>query len=322
MAFGFAEKEIGRRRELIEPCLLFMRRIIQKRKYAYLFSGLLLGASIAMVAMWGLNFGIDFKGGTLMEVQFSQDPAPQTQEVQTALSDLSLQSLTLQPTENRGMFIRYLASDENANDQVLAKLQGLDPAMVQLRTDFIGGSVSEQIKKNAFMGIVLSILGIAIYIAWAFRRVSGVVTSWDYGWGAVIALAHDIIIVIGLFAFLGKFYGVEVGVPFIAALLTILGYSVNDTIVVYDRVRENLMRSSKKVDFENIVNRSLNETMGRSINTSMTVIITLVAIVLFGGDSIRYFGVALLAGVVFGTYSSIYIASALLVSRYNMKTLK
>jgi preprotein translocase subunit SecF len=299
-----------------------MIQIIQKRKYAYLFSGLLLGVSIAMVAMWGLRLGIDFKGGTLMEVRFSQDPAPQTQEVQTALSELSLQSLTLQPTENQGMFIRYLASDENANDQVVATLQGLDPEMVQLRTDFIGGSVSEQIKKNAFMGIALSILGIALYIAWAFRRVSGVVTSWDYGWGAVIALAHDIIIVVGLFAFLGEFYGVEIGVPFIAALLTILGYSVNDTIVVYDRVRENLMRSSKKIDFENIVNRSLNETMGRSINTSMTVIITLIAIVLFGGDSIRYFGVALLAGVVFGTYSSIYIASALLVSRYMMKTRK
>lgn len=151
---------------------------------------------------------------------------------------------------------------------------------------------------------------------------SGVVTSWEYGLGAVIALAHDIIIVIGLFALLGKFYDVEIGVPFIAALLTILGYSVNDTIVVYDRVRENLMRTSKKEGFKNIVNRSLNETLGRSINTSMTVIITLIAIVLFGGVEYQYFGVALLAGVVFGTYSSVYIASALLVTRYKMKTRK
>lgn len=297
-----------------------MLRIIQKRKYAYFFSGMLLVVSIAMVAWWGLKLGIDFKGGTLMEVQFSQDPVPSAPEVQERLSELNLQSLTLQPTENRGMLLRYLASDESANDLVLAQLQSLDPGMIQLRTDFIGGSVSEQIRKNAFLGIVLSVLGIAIYIAWAFRRVSGVVTSWDYGWGAVIALAHDIIIVIGLFAFLGKFYDVEIGVPFIAALLTILGYSVNDTIVVYDRVRENLVRSSQKVDFENIVNRSLNETLGRSINTSMTVIITLVAIVMFGGESIRYFGVALLAGVVFGTYSSVYIASALLVTRFKMKT--
>lgn len=297
-----------------------MLQIIQKRAYAYLLSGILTGASIIVTILWGLNLGIDFKGGTLMEVRFALDPAPETRTVEESLSELSLKSLTVQPTENQGLLLRYLASDDAANDQVLAKLRGLDPEVKQLRTDFIGGSVSDQIKSNAFTGTALSLIGIALYIAWAFRRVSGVVTSWEYGLGAIIALAHDIIIVIGLFAILGHFYGVEVGVPFIAALLTILGYSVNDTIVVYDRVRENLMRSSKKGDFENIVNRSLNETLGRSINTSMTVIITLVAIVIFGGESVRYFGVALLAGVVFGTYSSVYIASALLVTRYNMKT--
>lgn len=299
-----------------------MLKIIQKRKYAYALSAVLTVGSVAIIALWGLKLGIDFKGGTLMELQFSKDPVPQVQEIETSLSSLSLQSLTVQPTENRGMLLRYLASDEAANEQVLAKLTALDADIKQLRTDFIGGSVSDQIRKNAVSGIALSVIGIALYIAWAFRRVSGIVTSWEYGLGAVIALAHDIVIVIGLFAFLGKYYDIEVGVPFIAALLTILGYSVNDTIVVYDRVRENLMRSSRKEDFENIVNRSLNETLGRSINTSMTVIITLVAIVLFGGESIRYFGVALLAGVAFGTYSSIYIASALLVTRYNMKTEK
>ena len=128
------------------------------------------------------------------------------------------------------------------------------------------------------------------------------------------------IIVIGLFAILGRYYDVEIGVPFIAALLTILGYSVNDTIVVYDRVRENLLRADKKEDFEITVNRSLNETLGRSFNTSLTVLITLLAIVIFGSESIRFFGVALFAGVAFGTYSSIYIASALLVTRYKMKT--
>lgn len=257
-----------------------------------------------------------------MEVQFSQDPVPEVQTVESNLAELSLKSLTVQPTENRGMLLRYLASDDAANTQVLTTLTALDENIKQLRTDFIGGSVSEQIKRNAFTGIVLSIIGIALYIAWAFRRVSGVVTSWEYGLGAVIALTHDIIIVVGIFALLGHYLDVEIGIPFVAALLTILGYSVNDTIVVYDRVRENLMRTSKKEDFEGIVNRSLNETLGRSINTSMTVIITLIAIVLFGGDSIKYFGVALLSGVVFGTYSSIYIASALLVSRYNMKARK
>jgi len=297
-----------------------MLQIIQKRKYAYLFSGILTTASLVLLMSWGLKLGIDFKGGTLMEVQFSRDPVPQVSEVEKSFADLSLQSLTVQATDNRGMLLRYLASDENANDRVLKNLQSFDPSVVQLRTDFIGGSVSDQIKRNALTGIVLSVLCIALYIAWAFRRVSGAVTSWEYGLGAVIALAHDIIVVIGIFVLLGRYYNIEVGVPFIAALLTILGYSVNDTIVVYDRVRENLLRSQRKEDFEITVNRSLNETLGRSINTSLTVIITLFAITIFGGDSIRYFGLALLIGVIFGTYSSIYVASALLVTRYKMKT--
>lgn len=296
-----------------------MLQIIQKRKYAYIFSGILTTASLVLIMMWGLRLGIDFKGGTLMEVQFSQDPVPQVSEVEKSLGDISLQSLTVQATDNRGILLRYLASDENANEQVLQKLKSFDPNVKQLRTDFIGGSVSDQIRKNALVGIILSVLSIALYIAWAFRRVSGSVTSWEYGLGAVIALAHDIIVTIGIFVLLGRYYNIEVGVPFIAALLTILGYSVNDTIVVYDRVRENLMRSNKKEDFEITVNRSLNETLGRSINTSLTVIITLFAITIFGGESIRYFGLALLIGVIFGTYSSIYVASALLVTRYKMK---
>jgi preprotein translocase subunit SecF len=298
-----------------------MLQIIQKRKYAYWFSGILTTASLILLFTVGLKFGIDFKGGTLMEVQFAKDPVPQVSEIEQSVSDLSLQSLTVQTSDNKSVLLRYLASDENANEQVLAKLKGLDPDITQLRTDFIGGSVSDQIKKNAIAGIILSVLAIAAYIAWAFRRVSGVIGSWEYGLGAVIALVHDIVVVIGIFVVLGHYYStIEIGIPFIAALLTILGYSVNDTIVVFDRVRENLLRAGKKEDFEITVNRSINETLGRSINTSLTVIITLFAITLYGGESIRYFGLALLIGVVFGTYSSIYIASALLVTRYKMKT--
>lgn len=299
-----------------------MFQIIQKRRYFYWLSASLTIASVALIALWGFNFGIDFKGGTLMEVRFAIDPAPQVSDIAERLAPIGLKSLTIQPTDDRGVLLRYLASDETANEQVLSALQAADPGIVQLRTDFIGGSVSDQIRKNAILGIAFAIIGIALYIAWAFRRVSGIVTSWEYGLGAVIALAHDIVIVLGLFAILGRYFGVEIGVPFIAALLTILGYSVNDTIVVYDRVRENLLRSHHKEDFEITVNRSLNETLGRSINTSLTVLITLLAIVVFGGESIRYFGVALFAGVAFGTYSSIYIASALLVTRYRMKMKK
>lgn len=293
-------------------------RIINKRRYAYWFSGVLTVASLVVVMVYGLRLGIDFKGGTLMEVRFAA-AVPEVTVVLDKLADLGLQSLTVQPTENSGMLLRYLASDDAANAVVLDRLHGLDPGITQLRTDFIGASVSGQMRRSAFAGIIFSMLGIALYIAWAFRRVSAPISSWEYGIGAVIALVHDILITVGAFVLLGHFHGVEVGVPFIAALLTILGYSVNDTIVVYDRVRENLLRARAKTDFESIVNRSLNETLGRSVNTSLTVIIVLIAIALFGGESIRWFAVALLIGVSFGTYSSIYVASALLVTRYRMK---
>lgn len=299
-----------------------MMQIIQRRKYAYAFSLVVMALSVTALAVWGLRLGIDFKGGTLMEVQFMAEPEPEVRQILDTLEPIGLRSLTVQPTENRAVLLRYLSSDENANDQVLEKLQGLDADVKQLRTNYIGGSVSSQIKKNAISGIVLAVIGIALYIAWAFRRVSAPVTSWEYGLGAIIALGHDILVTIGVFAVLGKFYGIEVGVPFIAALLTILGYSVNDTIVVYDRIRENLLREHGRTDFEETVNRSLNQTLGRSVNTSMTVIITLLAITIFGGESIRYFSLAILIGVTFGTYSSVYVASALLVTRYKMKLKK
>ncbi len=293
--------------------------IIQKRKYAYAFSILATGVAIACIITWGLRLGIDFKGGTLMEVRFAESAVPTADAVREKLGGVELQSLTVQPTADRGMLLRYLASDETTNDQVLAALKGIDPSVEQLRVDFIGASVSDQMQRQAFTGTLLALLGIALYIAWAFRRVSYPVTSWEYGAGAIIALAHDIVITIGVFSVLGHFYGIEVGVPFIAALLTILGYSVNDTIVVYDRVRENLLRARSGTDFETIVNRSLNETLVRSVNTSLTVIIVLIAVAVWGGESVRWFAVALLVGVGFGTYSSIFVASALLVSRFKMK---
>jgi preprotein translocase subunit SecF len=296
-----------------------MWQLIQKRKYAYWFSGVLTVLSIAALAFWGLKPGIDFKGGTLMEVRFAQDEVPQVQEVQPALEGLGVKSLVIQPSGDRGMIIRYLASDDHANEQVLEKLKGFDENVEQVRTDFIGASVSSQIKKNAFTALATALVGIALYIAWAFRKVSRPVSSWHYGIQAIVALFHDLIITLGVFALLGHFFDVEIDAAFIAALLTILGFSVHDTIVVYDRIRENLIRSSSKEDFEVIVNRSLNETLARSLNTSLTVIIVLLAIVLFGGESIRYFALALLVGVVVGAYSSIYVASALLVTGYEWR---
>jgi len=254
-------------------------------------------------------------------MKFNQ-AVPVNQEIEENLKDLNLKSLTLQPTQNNSVMIRYASEEDSVNQAVQEKIKEKYPDANQVRVDYINSSVSNELKKNSLWAIFWAVVGIMAYIAWAFRKVSRPVESWKYGAGAVIALIHDILITVGVFAILGHYNGIEVGIPFIAALMTILGFSVHDTIVVYDRTRENLLKSSSKEQFPEIVNRSLNETLVRSINTSMTVLITLLAIYFFGGESIKDFSLALLIGIFFGTYSSIFIASALLVTSYKLQMKK
>jgi len=295
-----------------------MINIIAKTKYSYTFSIVLTILTIASLFFWGMKFGIDFTGGTLMEIKIGET-LPANADVEEILQPLELKSLTLQGTGNQTMLIRYASVEDAVNDEVLKTIKEKYPEAKELKVEYINSSVSKELKKNSLWAIFWAIAGIMAYVAWAFRKVSRPVESWKYGLGAVVALAHDVLITIGVFSVLGHFYGIEVGVPFVAALLTILGFSVHDTIVVYDRTRENLLKASSKEQFPDIVNRSLNETLVRSINTSMTVIVTLLAIYLFGGASIKDFTLALLVGVTFGTYSSIFVASALLVTSYKLQ---
>ena len=295
-----------------------MYNIIGKTKYSYTFSIIISILSLVAIFTWGLKLGIDFTGGTLMEIKFEQS-IPTNQELQDNLGELDLKSLTIQPTENNSLIIRYAAEDDKINEEVYKKIQEKYSGTEQLRANFTNSSISKELKSKSLWAIFWAVVGIMSYIAWAFRKVSRPVESWKYGAGAVIALVHDILITVGAFAVLGHFQGIEVGIPFIAALMTILGFSVHDTIVVYDRTRENLLKSSAKESFPEIVNRSLNETLVRSINTSLTVLITLLAIYFFGGESIRDFSLALLIGIFFGTYSSIFVASALLVTSYKLQ---
>ncbi len=184
------------------------------------------------------------------------------------------------------------------------------------RFDSIGPVIGNELKSSAIWAIAIALVGMILYIAWAFRKVSYPISSFKYGVVADIALFHDVIITLGIFSFLGHYLNVEIGLPFVAAILAVLGYSVNDTIVVFDRTRENLLRSGID-NFEEVVNKSVNETMTRSINTTFTTLIVLFSLYLFGGESIRYFIVALMVGIFFGTYSSIFIASPLLVTWHN-----
>lgn len=205
-----------------------------------------------------------------------------------------------------------LILNEEAHQKMLGAITAKYADAKEVKFDSIGPVIGQEMEQKSAWAIIVVLVGISLYVAWAFRKVTRPVSSWKYGIVSVVTLFHDVIVPIGLFAYLGHYAGVQVDLTFIVAILTILGYSINDTIVVFDRTRENLLRYNIK-EFEETVNRSLNQTIIRSINTSLTVIIVLVSLYFFGGESLKYFALALLVGVVVGTYSSIFIASPLLV---------
>ena len=287
--------------------------IIGKKYYFLGFSGALVLASVLVILMFGLHFGIDFTGGSILEVEFP-NMIPPSARVSQVVDSLNVGSVTAQPTGERGMLIRFGAVDENMHQVIVEELRKDGGGEIdEKRFDSIGPTIGKELKQNAAIALVVAIVAIVLYIAWAFRHVSEPVSSWKYGVVAVIALIHDVTIPTAVFAVLGKFLGVPIDVLFITALLTIMGFSVHDTIVVFDRTRENLRKLKGGEEFSITVNRSVNETFTRSINTSVTILLALVAIVVFGGESVRYFALALIIGIVFGTYSSIFVASPLLV---------
>jgi preprotein translocase SecF subunit len=381
-----------------------MIKIIQRRKIWFALSLFMVVTSIAALAVWGLRLGIDFTGGTLMEVGFN-GTSLSNQEIKDALKGLNLGEINIQSSGSGTTFLRFKNVDETTHQAILTALNKeaasmlgtgasvptagsatpiittqqnaaqqnapirpvqidakdasgsnvavdavpvttpapatdaaatpgatapTDTSAQQASTtaqatatdnkyvaeksfESIGPVVGNELQSSAKWALAIAVIAIILYIAWAFRKVSYPVSSFKYGIIAAVALLHDVLSTVGVFAVLGHFLGIEVGISFVAALLTILGYSVHDTIVVFDRIRENLFRFGSR-DFEETVNNCVNETLARSINTSFTVILTLTALFLFGGSSIRYFVLALIVGVTVGTYSSIFVASPLLVT--------
>lgn len=255
-----------------------------------------------------------------MEVKFLAQ-RPEVNDVYNDLNGMNLGSLTVQPIGDNNMVLRFQDSGHDQEQAVMAKLNELAKRQAgadqkkdnveEINYNAVGPSIGKELRTKAVTAICWVFVAIVVYIGIAFRKVSKPVTSWMYGISALVAMFHDTIITIGIFAILGKFYGVEINTPFVAAALTVIGYSVHDTIVVFDRLRENITRSDE--DFEGTVNSSLNQTLGRSISTSMTTLLALTAILLFGGASIRTFALALTIGIFIGTYSSIFVASPLLV---------
>jgi preprotein translocase subunit SecF len=297
-----------------------MVNIIGRRKILYIISGIMFAVAVFALLFFRLKPGIDFTGGSLIELQFNTE-RPAVSSVQTTLAPLNLGPIVVQQAGDTSMILKLRFVTENEHQSVLNALRSSvsstvtndKPSVVETSFETIGSTVSTQLRDRVARASVLIILVIILFVAYAFRKVSKPVSSWKYGVAAVIAMVHDVIITMGIFALLGHFMGVEVDVPFVVAMLTVFGYSVNDTIVVFDRIRENLIRHSA-VNFASTVNAAVNETLARSINSSLTIIIVLSCLYIIGGESIRFFSLALLIGIFLGTYSSIFVASALLVS--------
>ncbi|KND50242.1 MAG: preprotein translocase subunit SecF [Parcubacteria bacterium C7867-007] len=294
--------------------------IIRHRKLFFILTGMILAIAIGAIAILGLPLSIDFKGGSLVEVTYTAE-RPSLETLHDSIDQLALGEVSLRESGDNGVVLRSRTLTPEEHATVLTTLSQNDAApLTEQRFNSIGPSLGAELGIKALYALLGIIAAIMLYIAWAFRRVSRPVSSWVYGFIVVIILIHDVIVPAGFYAILAHFTGAEVDALFVVALLAILGYSVNDTIVIFDRVREHLNSNEENriaEDFETTVGKSVTETLGRSINTSLTVALALLALVFVGSSATVNFSWVLLVGVVAGTYSSILLAAPLLIPLSN-----
>lgn len=288
--------------------------IAKNLKYFFILPALLSIVALAAVALWGLRPGIDLSGGSLLQVSY---PAgrPAVTEVQAVSAPLNMGEVRVQPSGTNAYIIRTRSLSTEEKNNLEAVLGGLGNLHEDQYTS-VGPVIGAELLRKAWIAIALVVMCIIAFIAFAFRGRSSHISSWKYGVVAIITLLHDILVPMGLFAILGHFAGAEVDSLFIVALLTILGISINDTIVVFDRIRENLRRNDergKHEAFGETVGRSIMQTLARSINTSLTVVLVLLALFIWGPAATKTFALTLIVGMIAGTYSSIFLASPLLV---------
>lgn len=294
---------------------------IKYRRIFYIISIILVIVSIISIFVFGLNFGIEFTGGGLLELEF-RESAPTAQAVREKLAVLNLGELVVQRVGEKGIAIKMKETNERGLEEISAKLSELaeiEPGSESFQT--IGAVIGKELKEKTRLVVILSLLSILFYIAFSFRRVKRPVKSYVYGITSLLALFHDVLIPLGVFALLGRFLAVEITIPIITALLIVFGYSINDTVVVFDRIRENILKL-KEPTFDLTVEKSLNQSLVRSLNTSFTTLLVLLAIFFLGGETLRYFALALILGIGFGTYSSLFLASPLLTTYLRLKDLK
>lgn len=283
---------------------------IKYYKFHYLLAGILVLASIACLVLFGLRLGIDFTGGSILEVEFEN--RPDNSIIQEKLNKFNLGEIVIQPTGEKGVILRLRDIDEPTHQEIISTLNEISK-IEEKRFESIGPTIGRELRQKAITLIIISLIALLLYITIAFWKISWPIYGWQYGLVSIITLAFDVLIPFSIFALLGKLYNIQFSIPIIAALLTILGYTINDKVIVFDRIRENILRGSKE-GFNELVNRSLNETISRSLSTGFCTLLILFSLFFFGGETLKYFSLTLIIGIIVGTYSSLFIASSLLVS--------
>jgi preprotein translocase subunit SecF len=287
--------------------------IIGKKWLYFLFSGLIILPGLISLALWGVRPAIDFSGGTLIEVQSPRFKVQsEKDELKKIIEAQKIEIGSITHSGDDSYLLRLKPIDKSQNDKLQEEMVKQFGEIKEIRFETVGPSIGRETTENAIKAVIVASVAIILYIAFAFRTVPKPYSSLKFGICAVMALIHDVLVIVGLFSLFGHYFKVEIDSLFITALLTIMGFSVHDTIVVFDRIRENLKKMPNS-SFATVVNESIIQTLARSLSTTLTVLFTLLALFLFGGESIRWFVVALLIGITSGTYSSIFNAAPLLV---------
>lgn len=293
-------------------------KLVERKRIWFLISALLLIPGIVSLIAWQLKLGIDFKGGSLTELSYpAANQAEQGREAiqqiyeAAGIKDLRIQTDTQTEGENTRYFVRTQNISDAQHKDIVRRLGEHKPAIEEIRFETTDPQVGAEVTRRAILAIVIASLAIILYIAFSFRGVPRPTSSWQMGTLAVVALLHDVLFIVGFYSLMGHLQGWEVNAEFVTAALTVMGFSVHDTIVVFDRLRENLKKFPSQ-SFREVANMSIAQTIARSLNTSITVIFVLLAVVLLGGANMRPFALTLLVGIAVGTYSSIFVATPLL----------
>ncbi len=291
-------------------------QLLGKKKWLWLsISGLFIVAGIISLSVWGLKIGIDFTGGTLIEITGKEQKISDEalESLKKDLRETGIENVTSQVTGDGGVILKTETLTKEKEGRLPEKWE--KHKVLISRFESVGPTVGNDLTQKAIQAVIIASIAIILYIAYSFRSVPRPASSWRFGFVAVFTLIHDIAVTIGLFAILSYYLGYEVNALFITALLTIMGFSVHDTIVVFDRLRENMRHTpiATPQAFESSTNEALTQTLNRSLNTSITTLLVLIALAFLGGDSLRPFVITLIIGMSFGTYSSIFVATPLLV---------